>query len=185
MPDHFTGQVEQRTTGVTRVDRHVGLDERHIVFVRQAAADGADDTLGHGMVETERRADGHDPLAGFQILGFAELQDRQILAFDFQQRHVGAWIGADQLGFQFTAVGEADEDFVGIGNHMVVGQDVAIRRDDETRTQGLGFALTIAARRTRLWRHAALEELAQHRRQAFKVGHLLVALCGPAVSAWY
>jgi hypothetical protein len=34
------------------------------------------------------------------------------------------------------------------------------------------FALAITTRRARLLRHVALEELAEHRRQAFEVGHL-------------
>ncbi|MNS63009.1 hypothetical protein D3C72_960920 [compost metagenome] len=173
--DHFTVQVEQRTTGVAWVDRHVGLNERHIVFVRQATTHGTDDALSHGMVEAKRRTDCHDPLTGFQVLGFAEFEHRQVLAFDFQQGHVGAWIGADQLGFHFTAVGEADEDLVGIGDYVVIGQDVAIRGDNEARTQRLRFTLTTTtARRTLLRRHATFEELAQHRRQAFQIRHLLV-----------
>ncbi len=53
-PHHFAGQVEQRATGVTRVDRHVGLDERYVVLVWQAATDGTDDALGNGVVKAER-----------------------------------------------------------------------------------------------------------------------------------
>ncbi len=171
---HLTGQIKQRTARVTRVDRHVGLDERNVVFVRQAAADRTDDTLGHGVVEAEWRANGYDPLTGLQVLGLAELEHRQVLAVDFQQRHVGARIGTDQLGLELAAIGQAHQNLVGIGNHMVIGQDVAVGRNDETRAQGLGFTLATTARRTRLLRHSALEELAQHGRQPFQIRHLLL-----------
>ena len=126
------------------------------------------------MVKTKRRTDGHDPLPSLQILGFAQFQYGQILTVDLQQRHVGTWIGTDQLGFQLTAISQADEDLVSIGNHVVVGQNVAIGRDDEARAQGLSFTLATATTRCPLLRHATFKELAQHRRQAFQVRHLLV-----------
>ncbi|MNC50473.1 hypothetical protein D3C75_997150 [compost metagenome] len=55
---------------------------------------------------------------------------------------------------------------------MVIGEHVAITGDNETRAQRLRLALAVAARRTRLLGHVALEELAEHRRQAFQVRHL-------------
>ncbi len=124
------------------------------------------------MVEAERRTDGQYPLAHLELLGITQLDGRQVLALDLEQGHVGARIGADQLGLQLAAVRQADDDLVGIGYHVVVGQHVAIAGNDEARTQRLGLALAVATRRARLLRHVALEELAEHRRQAFQVGHL-------------
>src|SRR5690606_15675686 len=122
--------------GVTRVDGHVGLDERYVVFVGQAATLGADDTGGHRMVETEGRTDGQHPAAHLEFVGLADLHDRQVLALDLQQRHVGTRIGADELGFQFATVGQAHDDLVGIGYHVVVGQDVTVPGNDEAGTKG-------------------------------------------------
>ncbi|MNJ41517.1 hypothetical protein D3C77_364430 [compost metagenome] len=169
---HLAVHVEQRATGVTGVDRNVGLDERHIGVVGQGTALGADDTFGHRVVETERRADRQHPLTHFQLAGVAQLDGWQVLAFDLEQGHVGTRVSADQLGLQFAAVGQADDDFVSVGNHMVVGQYIAIVGDDEARTQGLRFTLAVTAWRAWVLRHVALEELAEHRRQAFKVWHL-------------
>jgi hypothetical protein len=42
-------------------------------------------------------------------------------------------ISADHLGRIFALVGELDPDRSGAGDHMRVGQDVAIVADDETR----------------------------------------------------
>ncbi len=50
----FAIQIKQRAAGITRVNSHVGLDKRHIVFVRQAAALGADNTGGHRVIKTKR-----------------------------------------------------------------------------------------------------------------------------------
>ncbi|MCY1404877.1 hypothetical protein D9M71_201000 [compost metagenome] len=54
---------------------------------------------------------------------------------------------------------------------MVVGQHVAIVRDDETGTQRLSLTLTTAGTAALIAGNAALEEIAEHRRQAFEVGN--------------
>jgi len=168
--DHLTLEVEQRTAGVARVDGHVGLDEGHIAFVGQAATLGADDTGGDRVIEAEGRTDGQDPFTDLELIGIAQLEGGQVLGVDFQQGHVGTGIRADQLGGVITAVGQPYQDLVGIGDHMVVGQDVAIGRDDEARPQGLGLLL-LATGTARHLRDAALEEFTDARRQAFQIGH--------------
>ncbi|MNJ61891.1 hypothetical protein D3C77_577040 [compost metagenome] len=124
------------------------------------------------MVEPERRTDGQHPLTDLELFRVAQLDGRQVLAVDLEQRHISARIGADQLGLQLAAIGQTDDDFVGVSDHMVVGQDVTVAGNDEARTQRLRLTLAIATRRTWGLRHVALEELAEHRRQAFEVRHL-------------
>ncbi|MCY1408812.1 hypothetical protein D9M71_241420 [compost metagenome] len=124
------------------------------------------------MVEAERRTDGQYPLAHLELLGVTQFHRWQILAIDLQQRHVSTRVGTHQLGLELATVRQADDDLVGIGHHMVIGEHVAITGDDETRAQRLRLALAVAARRARLLGHVALEELAEHRRQAFQVRHL-------------
>ncbi len=132
---HFARHVEQRTTRVTRIDRNVRLDERHIRVIWQAAALGADNAFGHGVIEAERRADRQHPLADFQLVGVTQLDGGKVLAIDLQHRNVGTWIGADQLGFHLAAIRKTHENFVGAINDVVVGQDETISGDDEARAQ--------------------------------------------------
>src|SRR5690554_291163 len=81
--------IEQRASGVTRVDGHVGLDERHIAFVRQAAPLGTDDAGGDRIFETKRRADRQHPLARLEISGLAHAYHRQLgTGINLQQRQV-------------------------------------------------------------------------------------------------
>ena len=42
-------------------------------------------------------------------------------------------MAAPQAGGELTGVGEADDDLLGILDHMVVGHHVAFGRDDESR----------------------------------------------------
>ena len=167
--DHFALQVQQRTAGVARVDRHVGLDEGYVALVRQATPLGTDDTGGDRVIEAERRTDGQDPFAHFQLVRIAQFQGRQVLRLDLQHRHVAARVRADQLGLVLATVGQAHQDLVGIGHDVIVGEDVAVVGDDEAGAQRLRLAL-LAARIARNLRDAALEEVAEHRRQPFEVG---------------
>ena len=50
---------------------------------------------------------------------------------DLEQREVGALVGADQLGLVLVVLVEADLDLAGAVDDVVVGHDVAVRRDDE------------------------------------------------------
>src|SRR5438874_3678907 len=50
----FRSHVEQRAARVTRVDRHVGLDEGHVAGIERAAL-GAHDARGGAVLEAERR----------------------------------------------------------------------------------------------------------------------------------
>ena len=140
--NHFTFHVEQRTARIARIDRHVGLDEGHEIFLRQRAPLGADDTCRHRILETEGRANGHDPVANPQPARITQRHPRQSARIDLEERHVGARIGTDQARGEFALVGELDDDLVGPLDHMGIGEDIAVSRNDETRpertTVGLG-----------------------------------------------
>jgi hypothetical protein len=50
---------------------------------------------------------------------------------DLQQRDVRARIAAGQPGFELTLIGQADDDLVALLDHVVIGDHVAVRGDDE------------------------------------------------------
>ena len=130
--DHLARHVEQRPTRVAGIHRHVGLDERHVVLARHRARSGADDAGGGAVLEAEGRADGEYPLPRLDARGIAELHDRQVGGADLDYRHVGAIVGADDLGGELAPVGEAHGHLLGIGHHVRVGEDVAVGVDDES-----------------------------------------------------
>ena len=68
---HLAVQIDQRATGVTRIDRGIGLDEVLVVIDTDAgAAFGTDYTDGQRVTQTEGIADGHYP--------FTDLQTRRV-----------------------------------------------------------------------------------------------------------
>ena len=95
---------------------------------------GRNDAGRHRAAEAERIADGEHPIADAGILG-RELDERKrfALGIDLDQRHIGARVGADELGRIFVAAFERHRDVLGVLDHVVVGHDQAVRRDEEAR----------------------------------------------------
>ena len=85
----------------------------------------------------ERIADGQHPLADAGVVAVAERHRRQRLGVDLEDRDVGVGIGADDLGLELPPVEQPDRDLLGALDHVVVGQDVAVGRDDEARAAAL------------------------------------------------
>ena len=117
--------------GVARVDRHVGLDEGHVAFVGQAAASRTDNTRGHGMVEAERRADGQHPLASLELVRRPIFTVGRPAPSTF--RTATSERGSAPISsFELASIGQAHNDLVGTGHHVVVGQHIAVIGDDES-----------------------------------------------------
>ena len=80
--DHLAAKVQQRTAGVPRIDRRVGLEDvgESLFGHRQVRrAVGADDADADGVREAERVADRHHPVARLHLRRVAELDHRQLV----------------------------------------------------------------------------------------------------------
>ncbi len=135
--DQLALQVDQRATGVARIDRRIGLDE---VLVAQpadaAAAHRRNDTRGNGLAEAERVADGHHEVAYAQLVAVAELDVGQVLRRDADQRDVGVAVRAEELGLDRAPVRQCHLYVIGVVDDMVVGQHQALLGvDDHARAQ--------------------------------------------------
>ena len=61
---HLAAHINQRPTGIARVDGDIGLDERQ-EFAGVPLL-GADDACGHRILQTKRRTDRHHPFADLE-----------------------------------------------------------------------------------------------------------------------
>ena len=113
-----------------------------------------DDAGRHRAAKAERIANRKNPVAHARVL-LRELDEREGLAvgFDLDQGNVGARVGPDQRRRIFVAVLHRDGDVLGILDHVVVGHDEAVRRDEEAG------ALRQSRRRLLLLLRHALAEL--------------------------
>ena len=133
--------IQQRTAAVAGVDGGVGLKQAHRFRARAGAGgnghftfDAGDNALREraGKADAVRRADGHDRVADRERVRIAQFDGRDVFRVDFQNRQIGGVVAADKLGVVFGAVVEDDVDGGVILNHMVVGDDVAVRGDDKS-----------------------------------------------------
>ena len=81
----------------------------------------------------QRVADGQHPIADLQPVGVGQLHSRQVLRLNLEQGDIDQRIKADDLGPISAAIREGDLDGVGIGDDVVIAQDVAVGTDDRTR----------------------------------------------------
>ena len=113
-----------------------------LVVRAKRAVQGRDHAGRHGIRETEGIADGDDRLADHQIAGRAGGDPGQLLlGLQAQYGEVVVRVGTDQFGLVLSAVRQRDPDDIGSGDHMGVGQDVAIRIDQHAGAQALGLLL--------------------------------------------
>src|SRR5207253_8253653 len=93
-------------------------------------------------------ADRDHPVADARLGAVAPLDERQFLAVDLEERQIRSFVATDDSRGIFMAVGGGDGDGIdrsGAGeplDQMVVGDDVAVGRNDEARAQRAGFART-------------------------------------------
>ena len=140
--DQFARGIDQGAAGIAFVDGRVGLDEiLEGGHAQLLAIDGTDDAVGDRLLQAERVADGQHLIADLQPVRAPQAHDREPRQPDRQQRQVGVRITAHHLGHRAAAVGQLHLDAGGIGDHVVVGDDVAALVHDHARAQRALHAL--------------------------------------------
>jgi cardiolipin synthase A/B len=138
-PYHCAASVDEGTAGIAGIDRCVGLDEVVVGTAADEALLGADDPRGDGLVEAERVTDRHHRLAHLESIRIAQRHRGEPTAVDLEQGNVGLGIAADETGVPLAQLGKADRDLVGLANHVVVGDDIAIGGDHEPGAEAAAF----------------------------------------------
>ena len=129
--DQLAARVDQRAAGVALVDRRVGLDEVLEAAVADAgrAALRADDAHGDGLADAERIADGEHDVADAHRVGVAERQRRAGCSPSIfsTARSLGA-SEPTTFALKLRPSVSSTVDLLGAVDHVVVGEDVAVRR---------------------------------------------------------
>jgi hypothetical protein len=88
----------------------------------------------------------------------AEGDDRQLVESDLEDRDVGLRVRAHHLGGGLAAVAELHLDLVGAVDHVVVGEQVALARHDDTRPRPICGSCCIWRERSpkKNWNHGSL-----------------------------
>jgi len=89
----------------------------------------------------EGAADRQHPFADLQLVTVAQGRGRQSSLAHLEHRHVGARIGAFDLGLDLATVGEHHLDLIGAFDHMVVREDDPVGAYHHPRAQAAGAEL--------------------------------------------
>lgn len=133
-PYHPAPGIHQRPPGVAGVKGRRVLDDvldEAAGLATQGPAQGAHHSGGDGGLEAEGVADGDDELAHPQGGGIPQSGKRQTRGVHPDHRQVGGGVGADDVGRQGAAILEGGLEKFGVSHHVVVGEDVAVRGDDD------------------------------------------------------
>src|SRR2546422_2003299 len=134
--DNLPSGVDQRTTAIPRVDGGVGLNEVVVRPTADHSTGRAYDPGGDRLLEAERVADSHHRLADLERIRIPDGDDREPSGLDLQKGQVCLGIAPDYRGGQLTVVRQLHLDAGRILDDMVGGHDVAVRGQDEARSDG-------------------------------------------------
>ena len=158
--DQIAVGVDERAAGIAEIDGGIGLDEiLEGGEAKLAAAGGADDALRHGLAQAVGIADGQHDIAHPQRVGAAQRHDRQIADRQGENGEIGVRILSDDRRLGDAPVGQLHPDGIGARDHVLIGDDGALRIDDHAGPQA---ALDVLA----VTRPVIAEQLIERRRLA-------------------
>ena len=99
----------------------------------ELAALGGDDARRHRVLHAQGVADRQDPLADLDQGGIAQGGEGQVLGLDLEEGQVGLGVEPDDLGLVFLPWRVVIDVLDRVLGDVVVGQDVAVGRDEEAR----------------------------------------------------
>ena len=123
--NHLAPHINQRPTGISRIDSHIGLDERQ--EVTRVPLLGTDNSSSHRIFQTERGAYGHHPLTNLETVDITHLDNGQTDSFNFHQGNIGTLVRAHNAGLELASVGQGNQHLispfydVGIGHDETIG----------------------------------------------------------------
>ena len=152
--DDFARHVDQRSTGIAGVNGRVGLNKGlELAVGNDVAALGGDDARGYGFLQSERTADGQNPVAHLHAVGVADFRRRQrVIDLNFDDCQVGLLIHADHFGVvtgrSRVFILQLHANAIRLFDHVAVGDDVALGINDDAGSEralanvsGIGPAL--------------------------------------------
>ena len=133
--NHAAAHVGQRTTGVPRIDRGIGLDEVLVIDIREAcgASEPRHDARRHREAEIKRRAKRVHHVALLKLRRIAAQRWVQTARRDLDDRDIRTEIKADQFRLAEFAIKELHLQPIASFDDVRVGHDVTFFIPNPTR----------------------------------------------------
>ena len=134
--DQSTGTVEQRPTGISRIDGRIGLNNPFNRPIRERLdrpPQGAHHAGRQRMIEAEGIPDRQDFLPDTQVVRRpdGERRERVFRRTNLQHGHIVIGVGADERGLMLRSIGQRDSDRVCPVDDMKIRDDVPLLVPDE------------------------------------------------------
>ena len=149
--DHFPVDIDKRATGVSLIDRGVGLNKiADVADIAAASAGRADNALRHRLIIAERRSHRKAEVARMHRIGITERRDgnRFIARFERNESDVHTGIGSDEFAVELPSVVELYGNLRRFAGNVIVRKHVErISRapHDNTRSESLLFILPLSS----------------------------------------
>jgi len=142
--DNFAARIDQRSAGIAGIQRRIGLDDVIDEPARigaERAAQRANDAGSDGALKTVRIANRDRKLPNSNVFRLAHPRRAQLRGVNPDDGEVGVRIISDQVSIGFASIGERYLNSLSAMHHVAVGQNKAVRRDNEARAAALALAI--------------------------------------------
>src|SRR5664280_1324009 len=102
-----------------------------------APAFGGYDTGSYGLPDVEWIADSKHHVANAQPVAVSQRDRGQVVRLDLDDRDISFGVGPDNLALELAVVRQGHLEFVSALDDVVVGQDIAVGRDDDPGAEAL------------------------------------------------
>ena len=143
--NHLGMVIDQRPTGIARVDGRVRLDvgDPRPPWNSGCPVYGAHDAQGHAVVEAQRVANGNRPLPGPHLVGVAQHGNRQVFGtVNLDNAQVGDHVRAQHLTRVTATTLQGHRNPFRPFQDMVIGEHDAVGASDKARA--LAFRRIVA-----------------------------------------
>jgi hypothetical protein len=139
-------RIEQRPAGITRVDRGISLNRAFdlpAVLGPNRPLESTDHARGQGPIQSERISDRQNLLTNRESFRITKRHHGQRFFRWLQQANhceVGVRIFSHNLRRVILSAAEADGQLLGIGDDVIIRQDIALVIDNRSRAGALSLA---------------------------------------------
>ena len=142
--NHFARGIRERPSGVSRIQRCIGLDNVVDQSARlrvHRATERTNHSGGDARLKPKRITNGDRDLTDTQCFRIGQPHMRKLRRINANHGEISIRIVSDKLGARFPAVGKIDYDFARTMHDVAIGQNKTIRRDDESRAAAAARAV--------------------------------------------
>ena len=138
-------RVHQGAARITSIDGSIRLYETFDAIGTQGASLGRNNACRYGAGEVKRVAYCQNPLTQLQVVRVANLDGRQVFGVNLHERKVGGLVRTNDAALEFATIVKFYGNLVSLSHYVIIRHDVAILRDDDTRTSSVAVGLLILA----------------------------------------